>query len=231
MSSKADRSRPEFFATLGLIPPCTVEDVKQAYLERAKTAHPDAGGDVAQFVQLQKAYEQGLEYAEFRASRMSWLAKQVENYVYQEKVIDRLNQLGGRVDVGQIDWLKRSFGEDFAQVVERITRLQLRGPHIGNSELAYLSLERRVFASLQDLDLSQTKITDAGVPHLLALASVRRLNLSGTKVTRISTETLRRLPELEWLSLSETSFGWWDRVRLRRALPHVTIGFAPATDD
>lgn len=228
MSSQADRARPEFFATLGLLPPCTVEDVKQAYLERAKTAHPDAGGDVSKFVQLQKAYEQGLEYAEFRASRMGWLAKQIDNYVYQEKVIDRLNELGGKVDVAPINWLKRSFGEDFAQVVERITQLQLRGPHIGNSEVAYLALERRVLASLQDLDLSRTKITDAGVPHLLALVNLKRLNLSGTKVTRISIETLRRLPELEWLSLSETGFGWWDRVRLRRALPYVTTVFDPA---
>ena len=223
MTSRPSDDRPEFLMRLGLVPPCTVEDVKQAYLERAKSAHPDAGGDVSQFVALQNAYEQAIEYAEFRKSRMGWLAKQVENYVHQEEVVDHLAELGGKVDVDPIDWLKRSFGEDFAQVVERISRLKLCGPHIGDAQVAYLALERKVLGSLRDLDLSFSKLTDAGVPHLLALTNIERLKLRGTKVTRSGAEVLSRLPELAWLNLAGTDLGWWDRVRLRRALPKVTV--------
>jgi len=219
------KARPEFLATLGLVPPCTVEDVKQAYLERAKSAHPDVGGDMQQFIELQQAYERALEYAEFRANRMNWLGKQVEQYVYQEQVIDFAKKLGGKVWVSPIDWLKRSFGEDFAQVVEKITRVELRGPHITDKEVAYLSLERKVFGSLTELDLSHSKVTDRGIPHLLALHSLRRLDLTGTKVTRAGLEMLGRLSELARVKISGTNFGWWDRVRLRRALPNVEIEF------
>ncbi len=80
-----------------------------------------------------------------------------------------------------------------------------------------------MLGSLRDLDLSFSKLTDAGVPHLLAVANIGRLRLRGTKVTRSGAEVLSRLPELAWLNLAGTDLGWWDRVRLRRALPKVTV--------
>ena len=43
---------PKCLTTLGLLPPVTAEDVKQAYLAKAKAMHPDRGGDPAQFVDL-----------------------------------------------------------------------------------------------------------------------------------------------------------------------------------
>ena len=49
--------RPEFFEVLGLAPPLTLDDVELAYREKAKSAHPDAGGDAEQFRKLQEAYE------------------------------------------------------------------------------------------------------------------------------------------------------------------------------
>lgn len=224
-SSSNAVKRPEFLTTLGLIPPCTVEDVKQAYLERAKFAHPDRGGDAEQFVQLHQAYEQALQYAEFRASRMGWLAKQIENYVAQEKVVDRLREMGATVEFEPIDWLKRSFGEDFAQVVEKIVRIAMRGPHISDPQVAFLSQERRALASVQELDLSQTKISDEALAHLLGLINLRRLNLSGARLTRPWLEILVRLPQLRSLSLRDVPLSWIDRKRLRRALRGVSIEF------
>ena len=50
--------RPEFFDVLGLAPPVTVDDIKQAYLEKVKTAHPDRGGEIASFRKLQEAFDQ-----------------------------------------------------------------------------------------------------------------------------------------------------------------------------
>lgn len=47
-------------AALGLAPPCTVADVRRAFRERAKTAHPDAGGSDAAFIALRRSYEQAL---------------------------------------------------------------------------------------------------------------------------------------------------------------------------
>jgi hypothetical protein len=64
----------EFLTVLGLAPPVTEEDVKQAYLDKAKSAHPDRGGDVENFKRLQDAFEQATEYARFKAGRMQWLS-------------------------------------------------------------------------------------------------------------------------------------------------------------
>jgi hypothetical protein len=47
-------------ALLGLSMPCTIESVHSAYRLRAKTAHPDCGGSVAEFIQLRRAYEHAL---------------------------------------------------------------------------------------------------------------------------------------------------------------------------
>src|SRR5215475_1481520 len=80
-------ARPDFLVTLGLIPPCTVEDVKQAYLTKVKTAHPDAGGDANEFRKLQEAFERATEWAKFRASRLAWLSTWVEKYVEQDDLV------------------------------------------------------------------------------------------------------------------------------------------------
>ena len=90
-------ARPDFLVTLGLIPPCTVEDVKQAYLSKVKTAHPDVGGDAGEFRKLQEAFERATEWAKFRASRMAWLSNWVEKYVEQEGIVTEIQKRGGKV--------------------------------------------------------------------------------------------------------------------------------------
>jgi cytochrome b561 len=52
--------RPACLRAFGLELPCTEEDVLAAYREQAKTTHPDLGGDLQQFLQLQKHLEQAL---------------------------------------------------------------------------------------------------------------------------------------------------------------------------
>lgn len=46
--------------SLGLTVGATADDVKRAFRERAKVAHPDAGGSEAAFVALQTTYEGAL---------------------------------------------------------------------------------------------------------------------------------------------------------------------------
>lgn len=52
--------RPACLRTFGLALPCTEEEVLTAYRERAKEMHPDRGGDLQQFLQLQKHFEEAL---------------------------------------------------------------------------------------------------------------------------------------------------------------------------
>lgn len=45
------------YATLGVPPSATAEEVRQRYYELAKVAHPDKGGDPVKFKEVVLAYE------------------------------------------------------------------------------------------------------------------------------------------------------------------------------
>ena len=68
--SPASPHHPKCLAVLGLLPPVTAEDVKQAYLAKAMAMHPDRGGDPAQFVLLQKAFEEANDFVQFKAGKL-----------------------------------------------------------------------------------------------------------------------------------------------------------------
>jgi len=55
------RQRPTCLKVLGLELPCTEADVLTAYRKLAKTQHPDAGGDLNQFLRLQRYFEEASE--------------------------------------------------------------------------------------------------------------------------------------------------------------------------
>lgn len=55
------RSRPECLKSLGLELPCTEAQVMAAYREKAKQMHPDRGGDLNDFLRLQKYFEQAVQ--------------------------------------------------------------------------------------------------------------------------------------------------------------------------
>lgn len=48
------------WATLGILPLATVEDIKRAFRKHALATHPDHGGDPAQFRQVRRAYVEAL---------------------------------------------------------------------------------------------------------------------------------------------------------------------------
>ena len=48
------------FTALGLSSGATSEDVRRAYKQRAKSAHPDGGGSAAQFRTLRRHYERAM---------------------------------------------------------------------------------------------------------------------------------------------------------------------------
>lgn len=54
--------RPNCLRALGLEPPCTEEEVLAAYRELAKAKHPDHGGDLEEFLRLQKDFEQAMRF-------------------------------------------------------------------------------------------------------------------------------------------------------------------------
>lgn len=54
------QERPGCLAAFDLTLPCTEEDVMAAYREKVKELHPDRGGDLQDFLRLQKQFEQAL---------------------------------------------------------------------------------------------------------------------------------------------------------------------------
>ena len=51
-------------AVLGVRFPCSVNSIKAAYRRLAKTAHPDTGGEAAEFRAIEQAYRAALAYTE-----------------------------------------------------------------------------------------------------------------------------------------------------------------------
>jgi DnaJ-domain-containing protein 1 len=49
------------FALLGIDPPSTPDQIRQAYRQKARSLHPDLGGEMEAFIHLQRAYRMALE--------------------------------------------------------------------------------------------------------------------------------------------------------------------------
>ena len=216
--------RPEFFDVLGLAPPVTIDDIKQAYIEKVKSAHPDRGGNVDDFRRLQEAFDQATKYANFRADRMKWLGVQAERYAAQEAVIHEIESLGGRVELASISWMKRSFGEDFAQLMDRIVGLTLRGSAIGDATLELLVREQPVLQTLQSIDLADSKISDSGALMLRVFQELRRVDLSRTPVTNESLHLADWLPELRWLGIRGTHATIVGKLKTKFSHPLLVYG-------
>lgn len=60
---------PRSVAALGLIMPCTEDELKRAYRERVKHLHPDHGGDQRRFLLLQAHFEEALAHVAQQTAR------------------------------------------------------------------------------------------------------------------------------------------------------------------
>jgi Leucine Rich repeat len=215
--------RPDFLVKLGLLLPCSPEDVKQAYLAKAKLAHPDAGGNAQQFIELQTAYERALEFTRFHAGRSRWLADSVERYIEQEQVVAEIQARGGAVELEHTDWLKNEIGEDFAQMLDTVAGVRFNGPEVGDETIDFLVSRKRCLRSLYWIDLRRSRVTDDGLLKLAAFPTLRKLDLRGTRIGNKGLKLVWALERLDWLGLAETKVNWFGRWRLRRWRPQIVL--------
>jgi hypothetical protein len=224
VSTEFHGERHDFLTVLGLAPPVTEEDVKQAYLVKARTAHPDQGGSVEEFKRLQEAFEEATEYARFKSGRMAWLSRWVEQYAEQEKLIERVKSWGGRVDVNSSDPLTRSIGPDFAVVLDKLTGITLSGAQVNDATIEQLVGQRRMLAGLRKLALLDTAVTEVGLLKVRELETLRHLDLTGTSVDPEALDViLPQLQLLETLTLDGTGVGWTTKMKLRVKFRSLTI--------
>ncbi len=209
-------------AYLGLLPPYSLEDLHKAYKARALTVHPDRGGSAADFLALQENYGRAQEYVKFQEGRRNWLSAQVEPYLRQQEIVAEVERRGGRVEIENLDWMERSFG-DFATLAERLRAIKLRDCPDGDEFLKYLADNAGHLKYLSGLDLAGSAVTDAGLKSLVELRSLARINLAGTGITGSGLKQLAPLESLEWLNVAGISIGLLTRWQLRWQLRDVEI--------
>ena len=188
----------ESLAQLGLMLPVTVEDVREAYFQRAQRLHPDRGGDANSFKRLHTAYKHASEYA--ASHGIKWLAPRIELYAKQQRVVENVRKLGGYVELEETTWLKREVGEDFAHVFDQVVGVHVFGPNIDDDFLRFLVEHHHVLAHLRALELTASSVTADTLGKLL-----------------------HRFTKLKWLGLNETPLTRWQRFKLKWTYPRLTF--------
>jgi hypothetical protein len=209
--------RPDYMVELGLLPPYTPEDVKQAYLTKAKLVHPDHGGTVEEFRALQEAFEKAKQYTDFRLDRRQWIATKMDEYIAVRRVTERLELCGAQVTTNAVDWLEKSFG-DFAQLTETITAIRMENSPRADELIAAMVDERDALGSLTHLALPGCQLSDAAAQRLEAFRQLKHLDLSGTPITNDALWFVDELPALESLNLDGTQVGWWMKHKVKKLM-------------
>ena len=225
--SPATPHHPRCLTVLGLLPPVTAEDVKQAYLAKAKSMHPDRGGDPAEFVLLQKAFDEANEFVQFKAGKLEWLASKIDAYAQQQDVVSETIDRGGEVEMEETDWLRKSFGEDFGHVADKLISVRLRGPGADDVFAILLGFRADSLKDMTVLDLAGGSLTDEGLLQLKGLKNLRSLDLRGTAVGKLAAEVPSWFPQLEFLGLPAGSVGLFSRMAMPR---RVKLAIGPAAD-
>jgi hypothetical protein len=206
--------RPEFMIALGLAPPYAIEDVKQAYRNKVKDAHPDHGGSIEAFKAVQEAFERAQAYLEFRADRRGWIAAKMGHYAALQQAIERLERLGAEVTTHSPRWLEQSYG-DFAQLTETVTSIRRVGPADGDAIIRTMLANHAVLRELEMLELPKCQLTDDAVLSLAAFQQLKQLDLSHTAITTRALDVIDAIESLRAINREGTTLGWWPK---RRAL-------------
>jgi len=217
----ADPQHPECLTILGLMPPVTLEDVKQAFLVRARDAHPDRGGDAAAFIRLQKAFDEANDFVKFKASKLEWLASKIEAYAQQQEVVSEAIDRGGSAEMEETDWLRKSFGEDFGHVADKLVAVRLHGPGADDVFAILLGFRAESLKDLAVLELTGGPLGDEGLLQLKQLKGLRRLDLRGSRVGRLVAEVPGWFEQLEFLGLPRGALGMFARMTMPRRVKIV----------
>ncbi len=209
--------RPEFAVTLGLLPPYALDDIKRAYLDKVKDAHPDRGGDRAAFDKVQRAFEEGAAYVKFRSDRRLWIAARMDEYMGVVSLLEELHQLGADVESGMLDWVRKSFG-DFANLTESIVAIRLTKPENAGLLVETMIREQTALPGLKRLELVGAPVTNLLALDLRVFKSLTHLDLSRTQISDRALTVVDFLPELLTLNVDGTQVGWWARHKVERML-------------
>jgi hypothetical protein len=172
-----------------------------------------------------------------------WFAIRFPEAQRQERAVLAIHALGGRV----VPWVE-IIGEPGYR---KFLGVEFTGSNVTDDDLELL----RPLNGPGDLDLTDTKVSDAGLPHLVGLKRLHSLELTGTKLTDAGLRTLgtihelvgldvqrtsitdsgldhlKGLTNLSWLDLRDTKVTKAGLTKLQQALPNCKIHWDPPTSD
>jgi hypothetical protein len=209
--------RPAFAVTLGLLPPYSMDDVKRAYRDKVKDAHPDRGGDRDTFERIQRAFEEAGEYLKFRGDRRLWIAARMDEYMEVVALTERLRKLGAEVDSTMLEWVRHSFG-DFANLTESIVGVRLHDSQNAAELVDVMIGELPSLPALKRLSLAGCQVDNLLALELRVFKSLADLDLSRTPITDRALTVVEFLPDLVALNIAGTGVGWWARRKAERIL-------------
>jgi hypothetical protein len=204
---KRGRRRRPFLERLGLSLPVTPEDVKQAFREKVKQAHPDRGGDSQQFRALQQAFDEALAFAQRNGKRLPWIGVQMPLYIAQREIVRLVESWGGTAEVQHLGWLEDTVGEDFTAIADRLVEIDLTRRNVGDRELIELASHPDGLQFLEVLRVAHTSVGDIGILKVTAASNLRYLDVRGARVSRSLRKKLADLPQM---SRVEGARSWAD---------------------
>src|SRR5207247_2114243 len=89
----------------------------------------------------------------------------------QQQAIREIEALGGNVTIieGGPDWLRVQVGDEWMKVLDDVVSVQLDSSRITDAGLVHLMS----LTKLETLDLDNTQVTDAGLEHLTWLTRLK----------------------------------------------------------
>jgi hypothetical protein len=222
VNHETHKGRPPCMVWLGLMPPYTQEDVKQAYRLKAKTAHPDAGGSQREFNELQTVYEHAQEFVEFYGDRRHWIGKLTERYIRQCECAQALEAFGATIELDQEHW-RREAMEDFSILTQIVIGIRWNREHGVEELFSVLRTYENCLSKLRLLDLGGSDYSDRHLNELLRLERLVRIDLRQTQASLQTIRPLCELPDLEVINLRRSRVSWVQTLSLRIQHRHVSF--------
>jgi hypothetical protein len=161
----------------------------------------------------------------------SWLAVTMQNQRQQKAAAEAIEKAGGEVE-SEPTWLGKLLRDDSLVTVTWVNgsgRPHLNGGRLDDGPMPSLVATNTVLlhleglSQLQWLDLSGTRVTDAGLVRLQGFKRLGVLNLDNTEITDAGLEHLKGLNQLQKLCLVNTKVTDEGVKKLQQALPKCKI--------
>jgi internalin A len=140
---------------------------------------------------------------------LAWASRDMHMALRQSQLFARVERLGGTVDYVANENLGFSAANLIAtfwdaRLAARVDAMSFRNTELSDDDLLWLKPALLSMPETQFLDLTNTRVTDAGIASLADCVQLMGLHLSGTRITDAAAPHLASLPQLAALDVSQT---------------------------